>query len=124
MQHRQINGSTNNSNNKINMMDESYSTIVSRYYTNNSPSKSAGAASKISDQNCNTFPWRVHFVLERAEEEGWLSVISWLPGNDSAFKVHDVERFSKQILNKYFQQSKFSKFYEKGKNKERNKNGH
>ena len=55
------------------------------------------------------FPWTLHNLLEDAEKEGFDSTISWRPSG-MAFKVHNREDFMKQVLPRYFRQTKFKSF--------------
>jgi hypothetical protein len=63
---------------------------------------------KISARNENTFPWRLHIVLDAAEREGFSDIVSWI--DDSSFKVHDAERFVDEIMPRFFQQTKYKSF--------------
>ena len=55
------------------------------------------------------FPWRVHELLSDAEKEGFTSIVSWLP-DFAGFKVHKTKVFEKQILPRYFKQTKYKSF--------------
>lgn len=55
------------------------------------------------------FPWRVHELLSDAEKEGFTSIVSWLP-DLAGFKVHKTKVFEKQILPRYFKQTKYKSF--------------
>lgn len=52
------------------------------------------------------FPWKLHSLLERAENEGNDHIISWLPDGKS-FKVHKKEEFCASIMPKYFNSNKY-----------------
>ena len=55
------------------------------------------------------FPWTLHNLLEDAEKEGFDATISWRPSG-MAFKVHNREEFMKEVLPRYFRQTKFKSF--------------
>jgi hypothetical protein len=63
---------------------------------------------KISARNENTFPWRLHIVLDAAEREGFTDIVSWI--DQSSFKVHDPEAFVDKIMPRFFQQTKYKSF--------------
>lgn len=47
------------------------------------------------------FPQRLHYMLGKAEIEGFQDVVSWLPHN-RAFRVHNLKRFSAEVLPRFF----------------------
>ena len=55
------------------------------------------------------FPWKLHDMLDAADEKGFTSVVSWLPDGRS-FKVHDKETFVSLIMRRYFEQTKYKSF--------------
>ena len=56
------------------------------------------------------FPFRVHTMLTKCEENGLDSIVSWLPGGTS-FKVHDQDRFVNEVLPIFFEgQTKYKSF--------------
>ena len=46
------------------------------------------------------FPVKLYSILQDMEKEGRKDIISWLPSGDS-FRIHDVEKFSEDVLPKY-----------------------
>jgi len=54
-----------------------------------------------------TFPSKLYEILSSPDADA--SIISWLP-HGMAWKVHDSERFEKEIIPKHFKQTKFSSF--------------
>ena len=56
------------------------------------------------------FPWRLYGMLERANEEDFSSIVSWMPGDDSSFKVHDPDNFVQTVMPKFFHQTKYKSF--------------
>ena len=56
------------------------------------------------------FPWKLHRLLDDAEKAsgGFHDVVSWVLGG-LAFKVHDKNRFSQEILSRYFHTNKYNK---------------
>ena len=55
------------------------------------------------------FPWKLHKMLEDAEEMGFDSIVSWLPGG-KVFHVRDTINFETHILPQYFNQSHYKSF--------------
>ncbi|KAL3935633.1 MAG: hypothetical protein SGBAC_008889, partial [Bacillariaceae sp.] len=50
----------------------------------------------------SNFPYKLHELLERVEEDEELrSIISWLPDGNT-FKIHSQEAFEQRLLKKYF----------------------
>lgn len=68
---------------------------------------SSGAAS-VKDKKLQ-FPWKLHQVLDSAQEEGHADVISWT-ANGKAFKIFDKERFEAEVMPKKFSSNKFKSF--------------
>jgi hypothetical protein len=64
---------------------------------------------KMKTLKMNTFPWKLHKMLELAEDEEFEGIVSWLPGGKS-FKVHDAKSFVQNIMPNFFQQSKYKSF--------------
>lgn len=56
-----------------------------------------------------TFVTKLHSILERSEIDGYSSIISWAP-HGRAFRIHDQELFLKQIIPRFFYQSKMASF--------------
>jgi HSF-type DNA-binding len=55
------------------------------------------------------FPEKLHRLLDDCEERGETEVISFLP-HGRAFIVHHVERFCREVMPRYFKQSRLSSF--------------
>jgi hypothetical protein len=55
------------------------------------------------------FPWKLHMMLEHAQQAGLDAVVSWMPSG-KAFKVHNRDIFSKRILPQFFRHSNFKSF--------------
>ena len=55
------------------------------------------------------FPWKLHSLLDHAEEEGKQSIVSWLP-HGRAFRIHDRKSFSEELMPTYFSSNKFKTF--------------
>jgi hypothetical protein len=55
------------------------------------------------------FPWKLHEVLDAAENEDFEDVISWLPDHHS-FKVHNTDAFVHYVMPAYFHQTKYKSF--------------
>ena len=67
------------------------------------------AGNKSNNPNAH-FPWRLHELLTDCETNGNDTIISWIPGTNNAFKVHDKQRFTKEILPEYFNATKYKSF--------------
>lgn len=57
----------------------------------------------------NPFPMKLYTMLQESEEKGWEDIVRWAP-NGLSFFVHDVDRFMKDVLPTYFNQTKFKSF--------------
>jgi len=66
--------------------------------------------SQNNDRPTVQFPWRLHELLTEAETNGNDSIISWIPGTKNAFKVHNKEKFTNEILPEYFNATKYKSF--------------
>jgi len=55
------------------------------------------------------FPWKVFQMLQDADSLEFDDIVSWNERGDG-FKVHDVKRFTNEIIGKYFNQSKYKSF--------------
>lgn len=55
------------------------------------------------------FPCKVYGMLEDAEEKGFADVVSW-NNEGNGFTVHNKERFTKEIVPKYFNQTRYKSF--------------
>jgi hypothetical protein len=56
-----------------------------------------------------TVPENLRQMLSEAEEEGNMSIVSWL-SHGRAFKIHNKSMFAEQILSRYFKATKFTYF--------------
>lgn len=63
--------------------------------------------SKIGFQS--GFPLKLQRILDKLEAEGNTNILSWLP-HGRAFIVHETDRFVREVLPQYFNQSKYSSF--------------
>ena len=55
---------------------------------------------KTSDAKFD-FPFKLHGMLEKAKEEGFDDIVSWLP-DSSAFRILNIKEFSSLVVPKYF----------------------
>jgi hypothetical protein len=55
------------------------------------------------------FPWILHRLLERTEQEHQQDIVAWMPSGN-AFIVRKRDDFMKDILPMYFRQTKFKSF--------------
>jgi hypothetical protein len=67
-------------------------------------------SNRISMKQSNTFPFRLHEMLATVEREGSEHIVSWIPGNDTAFKVHSPKVFVETVMPRFFQQTKYKSF--------------
>ena len=56
-----------------------------------------------------SFPVKLHKVIDRIERDGLSSIISW-SSHGRAFKIHDSTLFVRDVMSRYFYQSKMSSF--------------
>jgi hypothetical protein len=56
-----------------------------------------------------SFPVRLHYMLNETEKDGLSHVVSWQP-HGRCFVVHDQKLFTELILGNYFRQSKYASF--------------
>lgn len=55
------------------------------------------------------FPQLLYRILEEAEDHGHEEIISWL-SDGKRFKVHDIRRFAKEIMPRYFSHDRYKSF--------------
>ena len=55
------------------------------------------------------FPWKLHKMLNEAEEAGFSDVVSWVL-DGRAFRVHKPYPFVEKILPRYFKMTKYKSF--------------
>jgi len=55
------------------------------------------------------FPVKLHKIIDRIESNGLSSIVSWCP-HGRAFKIHDNNLFEKEVMSRYFYQTKMSSF--------------
>jgi hypothetical protein len=68
------------------------------------------STSSSSDGNHILFPFKLHKVLDDADNlDGGDATISWMP-DGKAFKIHDRERFASETMPLYFSTSKLRSF--------------
>ena len=52
------------------------------------------------------FPWKLHDMLDRASAEGYDMAASWVE-NGEAFKIHHPDVFVKNVMPRFFKQTKY-----------------
>jgi len=65
------------------------------------------------NNKCNSkavFPMKLHTIIERSEEDGYSSIISW-QSHGRAFKIHDRKVFFDYIISRFFYQSNIQSFF-------------
>mmetsp|Transcript_23537 Transcript_23537/g.67419 ORF Transcript_23537/g.67419 Transcript_23537/m.67419 type:complete len:316 (-) Transcript_23537:159-1106(-) len=70
---------------------------------------SGAAGGKQTKEVRQPFPWKVYEMLEDAEAQGFDDIVSW-NAEGNGFVVHNKERFTKEIISKYFKQSRYKSF--------------
>jgi hypothetical protein len=81
----------------------------SRRSSNHGAVSVASAAEQNQQEGGLSFPLKLHAMLEEAENKGFTDVVAWQPG-DKSFRVNDVNKFSTEIMPRYFNQTKFKSF--------------
>mmetsp|Transcript_23287 Transcript_23287/g.43233 ORF Transcript_23287/g.43233 Transcript_23287/m.43233 type:complete len:534 (-) Transcript_23287:471-2072(-) len=65
--------------------------------------------SSSSASSLTSFPFKLYEMMQDAGKCGFEDVVSWQPTN-SSFKVYDTNRFVKEIMPKYFKQTRYKSF--------------
>ena len=81
--------------------------------TTSSAAQPPPPAARASSTNIASikFPVRLHRMLHDAEHIGFECIVSWVPGLNNCFKVHDVKKFVSIIMPFYFpRQSHYKSF--------------
>ena len=55
------------------------------------------------------FPWKLHQVLDEAEERGYSDIICWAP-NGKSFQIISKKRFEEKVMPLVFSSNKFKRF--------------
>jgi hypothetical protein len=81
------------------------------FLTSHAGHTSSKARKALVDKSDSTlpFPFKLHQLLEEAEDCGNDHLISWLPSGE-AFKIHNPEAFEEHVMTKYFKQTKLMSF--------------
>ena len=58
------------------------------------------------------FPYKLHDMLDSAEELSYSSIVSW-NADGRSFTIHDRDAFMRQVVPLYFQQTHFRSFVSK-----------
>jgi hypothetical protein len=61
-------------------------------------------------KECIQFPWKLHEMLDNADVEGFLDIVSWLPGSTNSFKVHQRGVFVEGIMPCYLKKIQCKSF--------------
>jgi hypothetical protein len=78
--------------------------------TNSTPIPKDDTARDVMSNNQKLpFPWKLHTLLDNAEQEGNQDIVSW-EANGTSFRVHKPFEFCESILGRYFRQSKYESF--------------
>lgn len=68
-----------------------------------------GEDTSAQNNGISSFPRKLHAMLEEASKTNSEDVVSWQPGGKS-FKVHKPPQFADEIMNNYFNQTKYKSF--------------
>jgi hypothetical protein len=60
-------------------------------------------------QDRSQFPWKLHKMLAFVRSKGLESIVSWQP-HGKAFRVHNREKFTAAIMQRFFKQTKYESF--------------
>lgn len=63
----------------------------------------------VNGLEAQSFPLKLHAMLDDSESEGFTDVVSWQRGEQS-FKVHKPVVFANDIMSRYFRQTKYKSF--------------
>lgn len=74
-----------------------------------SPEGADKATRLVKERQRLPFPCKLFEMLEDADEKGFRHVVSWNSDGDG-FMVHDTDTFMKQIIPRYFNQTKYKSF--------------
>ena len=89
-------------------------TFDSKEVASDSTHTSSASSFSTSLKHSNVpFPWKLHDLLDKAEQEGFNGIVSWVPPSPQgsiAFRVHDVNAFTETIMTRFFQQTKYKSF--------------
>jgi hypothetical protein len=84
------------------------SSTTTGFFSSTSSSSSSDEEVFAEDQKLY-FPWKLHRLLDAADEKGIAGIVSWMPDGRS-FKVHNKHAFEEEIMSHYFKSSKFKSF--------------
>ena len=73
-----------------------------------SSSSSTGSFNKSREVR-QPFPFKVYEMLEDADEMGFSDIVSWNK-EGTGFTVHNKDRFTQEIVPKYFNQTRYKSF--------------
>jgi hypothetical protein len=63
----------------------------------------------MSTNQKNSFPTKLHLILNEAQRMGYEDIVSW-DAKGTSFRVHKPDEFCESILVRYFRQSKYESF--------------
>jgi hypothetical protein len=68
-----------------------------------------GTSQSVSPYGLFCFPYILHGMLDAARDEGFESIVSWLP-DENAFKVHIPHDFLTHVMPRFFRHTKYKSF--------------
>eukprot|EP00980_Cylindrotheca_fusiformis_P029831 scaffold23915_cov132-Cylindrotheca_fusiformis.AAC.1 len=75
--------------------------------------KEPQASPPLQSSNSFQFPWKLHDMLEQAEQDGLHDIVAWQGEGNSygtSFKVFKPQIFVTKLMPKYFKQTKYKSF--------------
>ena len=85
-------------------------TFAAGYAVNSTKGGNQKTSTEIDYQGkVKAFPFKLHTVLEEAKMCGFEDIASWIQ-DGKAFKIHNRDRFTKEVLPLYFSQSHYKSF--------------
>jgi len=95
-------------NPKVDMSDNNRSYSDFSQFTDEEALMQIGHTSN-QKSTIETFPIKLHKIMERADVDGYSHIISWLP-HGRAIRIHDSKAFVAKIMPRYFYISKYTSF--------------
>jgi hypothetical protein len=86
------------------------SSSVSSIISSSIPNYLLGQEIPTTVAQCIPFPFKLYDLLREAERDGLSRIVSWVPGNDNAFKIIDQKKFCSTFMKRYFKQTQYKSF--------------
>lgn len=56
------------------------------------------------------FPWKMHLLMDYVESKDKADIVSWILPEGQCFKIHDKQRFEKEVMPLFFKASSYKSF--------------